>query len=76
MPLITDPYFYLVAIPAVLLLGLSNSMLMALEKGTVDAVVFFGTAQDVAVAKKLGVTIRIDVVAKATAALMLEDARS
>lgn len=38
-------------------LGLSNSMLMALEKGTVDAVVFFGTAQDVAVAKKLGVIV-------------------
>lgn len=38
-------------------LGLTNSMLMALEKGTVDAVVFFGTAQDMAVAKNLGVMV-------------------
>ncbi|MDO8770076.1 MAG: ABC transporter substrate-binding protein [Burkholderiaceae bacterium] len=38
-------------------LGLTNSMLMALEKGTVDAVVFFGTAQDMAVAKGMGVIV-------------------
>lgn len=38
-------------------LGLTNSMLMGLEKGTVDAVVFFGAAQDMAVAKNLGVMV-------------------
>lgn len=38
-------------------LGLTNSMLMALDKGTVDAVVFFGTAQDMAAAKGLGVIV-------------------
>jgi len=38
-------------------LGLTNSMLLGLEKGTVDAVVFYGTAQDMAVAKGLGVMV-------------------
>jgi NitT/TauT family transport system substrate-binding protein len=38
-------------------LGATNTMLIGLEKGTVDAVQFYGTAQDVAVAKGYGVTV-------------------
>ena len=38
-------------------LGLPNSMLLGLEKGTVDAVEFYGSAQDIAVAKGLGVIV-------------------
>lgn len=38
-------------------LGATTTMLVGLEKGTVDAVQFYGTAQDVAVAKGYGVTV-------------------